>query len=579
MNEFSNKSILSTCIILLSFFTFTNLFSLDNQNNQNTPAPKGKLAKIEPFGYKFLSRAPSNQKEVIVVMHDYLLKPGDELVIDVWGDIDLHYKLPVSKDGFIDIERVGRVYIQGMKYVDAKKKITRALGKTYELFINPENPGAGSSLVDISLGKSVGMVIYVTGAVQKPGSIHVNSTSASVLNALLKAGGVNRSGSLRNIKISKLGSEKNLTLDLYDFLLNGKFQEEFKYLNDGDIIFVPYKGRTAGIDGEIKNSAEFELLPKENIDDLIKYAGGFKSDAIKLEIIRKNLKNSSFAEITLDNVDKGNISEAIDTPLIDGDKIYVYGIDEIRNTDYVIVKGNVTNPGRKEVYAGITLEEIIMNSGGFKDEADISNIEIIRKETKDLSGKSKFLKIDFSNPSNKKFKLKKNDIVDVRMEYNLVNNNTVNITGSVPRPGSYNLTENETLQSIIERAGNIKNGLKEGKIELSRDGLISSFSISKIIKPGNNEFIIQLKPNDKITISPREPWVVVQGNVNKPGRYIFKNEMDFTYYLDIAKGLKSEKQINKVIIETYDGEILDGEGSFWSISNPKVPMDSKIFIL
>jgi protein involved in polysaccharide export with SLBB domain len=542
----------------------------DNIDVSSTFSSDDTSSEIKPFGYKFLTKTVSRRDNISVVMDDYLIKPGDELIIDIWGDINLHYKLPVSKDGFIDIERVGRVYIRGMKYIDAKTKILRALGKTYELFINSESSGAGSSLVDISLGKSVGLILYVTGAVKKPGSIHVNSTSASVLNALIKAGGVNKSGSLRNIKISKSSYGENLPLDLYDFFLNGKFKNEFKYLNDGDIIFVPYKGRTVSIDGGVHNPSIFELLPDENIDSLIEYAGGFKPDAIKLEIRRKKEDIS----VLLKNIDKNKISEAINKPLMDGDKIYIYVSKEIMHTDFAIVKGNVNNPGRKEIYPDITLEEIIMLSGGFKDEADISNIEIIRDITNDSSDKSKIIKIDFANVANKKFKLKKNDIIDVRLEYNLVNQDIVNVTGFVNKPGIYTLMENETLKSIIERAGNVKYGIKEGKIELIRDHLASSFPISKVICEAQREFTVQLRPNDKINIIPKEPWVTVEGNVQKPGRYVYEEGQDYQYYFTLAGGAKHGKSISKVIIKTLEGDIIDGNPFFWS--NPNVPMDSKI---
>ena len=206
----------------------------------------GSFSKLKRFGYDFFSqpggKPSASNSPVLSVSPDYQIKPGDEFIIELSGNLTSKFVLPVGRDGAIQIPRTGKVYLNGKDFEAARKKVLENMAKSYNLFLTKENAGAKGTVVDITLGKISGVKLYVTGKALKRGIISLNGIDASILSALQAAGGVAQNGSLRNIQIKRQDG-KVLTFDLYEFLIGGKLDKEYKYLKDGDIVFIPRKAR------------------------------------------------------------------------------------------------------------------------------------------------------------------------------------------------------------------------------------------------------------------------------------------------------------------------------------------------
>lgn len=325
------------------------------------------------FGQHFLDASFSTPGDSAPtgVLPDYILKPHDEINVDLWGSLNLHYALTLGVDGYVIIPEVGRVSLGGLTFAEAKKKILTHLAFTYAFFVDAENPGVGKAQVDITLGRTAGINVFVTGEVKKPGSVNINGINASIIN-ILRNSGINRQASIRKIELRKLDG-KVYTFDLYDFLLKGNFPTEFKYLNDGDIIFVRLRVKEVNINGSVRRPGRYELLADEKLNDAVKIAGGALSDAQKdIRIFRKT--NSGSGE-RIDDIRTGIES---DCELQDHDVIDVSGSFDTGQKYYVTVSGEVKHPGNYTYLKYEKVNDLIIRCGGLSPEAFLDGSQFIR---------------------------------------------------------------------------------------------------------------------------------------------------------------------------------------------------------
>jgi protein involved in polysaccharide export with SLBB domain len=307
------------------------------------------------------------QDEVnIGVLPDYILKPQDEVNIDIWGSLNLHYALTISADGYIIIPEVGRAALNGLTYSEAKKKILNHLAFTYAFFIDAENPGAGKAQVDITLGKTAGINVFVSGEVKTPGNVNINGINASIIN-ILKKSGINGQASIRNIQLKKLNG-KIYYFDLYDFLLKGSLPAEFKYLSDSDIIFVPLRGKDVSITGSVRRPGIYELLTAEKLNDAIKIAGG---------LLPGSQKKIKIFRLKYENIDEISATIESDCVLADKDVIDIPAGD-IGNKYYVTVDGEVKKPGNYTYLKYEKVNDFIKRCGGLNNGAFLEGTEFYR---------------------------------------------------------------------------------------------------------------------------------------------------------------------------------------------------------
>jgi polysaccharide export outer membrane protein len=305
---------------------------------------------LKPFGYDFFQggaeKAITERKDVPVPT-SYVVGPGDEIRILMWGRINANYSLLVEKSGMINIPQIGPVMVAGMTF----DQMSRHLIKQAEQFV-----GAN---IDITMGTLKSIPIFVLGDVARPGSYTVGSFS-TIMDALLAAGGPSDIGTMRNIQLKR----KDMIIshfDLYDLLLKGDKSKDLT-LQAGDVVFVPVTGPVVGVAGNVKRPAIYELKDKNDLSTLFDLAGGIIPTAYIQQIqVERVLKNERQVVIDLDD---RNLTKAKGFRLQDVDLVKVFNIvDKATNT--VFLSGNVKRPGKYEYRRGMTIRDLL------KDEQDL----------------------------------------------------------------------------------------------------------------------------------------------------------------------------------------------------------------
>ncbi len=318
----------------------------------HAPLPESEFQKLvaqslgKPlplFGYDLFSSpttfAPVDQAPVTP---DYIIGPGDEILIHAWGQIDIDYTATVDRLGNIYLPKVGTLQVAGLKYQDLQNNLHQAIAKNFNNFE-----------LQVNLGQLRSIQIFVVGQAQRPGSYIVSSLS-TLINALFAVGGPNNAGSLRHIQLKRDG--KLLTeLDLYDFLLRGDKSHDVK-LQSGDVILFPAVGHQAAISGSVRLPAIYEVNDGSDLAQLIALAGGLTATAseqkVNVERIHGHDKRT-VAQVALD-------ASGYALPLMDGDLVRILPITP-QFDNAVTLRGNVAYPLRNPWHPGMTLTDLIPN--------------------------------------------------------------------------------------------------------------------------------------------------------------------------------------------------------------------------
>ncbi|NOZ24815.1 MAG: hypothetical protein GXO94_01800 [Nitrospirae bacterium] len=304
---------------------------------------------LKPFGYEFFREAVLAPRQDLSVSSDYIVGPGDEVRLVMWGRINAEYLLTVDRDGNINIPEIGPVTVAGMRFADMKRLIVR----------NAEQIVGAKANVTMGTLKSI--QVFVLGEVRRPGSYLLSSFS-TMTNAVLAAGGPTEIGSLRNITL-KRNNRTVAVMDFYDLLLKGdKSQDEV--LQSGDVVFVPTVGPLVGIAGNVKRPAIYELKDRYDLKSLFDLAGGIIPTAYTQQIqVERILRNERQVVIDIDDRD---LTRSREIKLQDADLVKVFPIvEEVKNVVYL--NGNVKRPGKYELKPGMRISDLI------RDEDDLLN--------------------------------------------------------------------------------------------------------------------------------------------------------------------------------------------------------------
>ncbi|WP_417068879.1 SLBB domain-containing protein [Niveibacterium terrae] len=321
-------------------------------------------AALPIFGRDLFSDVPSTfaPLENVPVSSDYVVGPGDEVMIRAWGQLEVDVRAVVDRNGAISIPKVGVINIAGISYQDLPAYIKNAIGHYYRNFE-----------ITVSLGQLRTIQIYVVGQAQRPGAFTISSQS-SLVNAIFAAGGPSPKGTMRRVQLKrhdKLVSE----FDLYDLLLRGDKSRDVKLL-PGDVIFFPAVGPQVAISGSTNTRAVFELRGKDSLQDLINWAGGLATTAQgqQVTIDRIDARSSRHAE-TLP-LDPAGLASALQ----DGDVVTVFALSP-RFDKTVTLRGNVAYPRRQAWREGLRVADLIPN----KEALTVPNYWSKRNEVKPLS--------------------------------------------------------------------------------------------------------------------------------------------------------------------------------------------------
>ncbi|MBN1127901.1 MAG: SLBB domain-containing protein, partial [Chitinispirillaceae bacterium] len=310
-----------------------------------TVHPDSLLPRLSMFGYDvFSKKGPTTfaPADVSSVPASYPINAGDEIVVLLWGRINEEYRLPVSRDGTINLPRIGPVSVAGLPFETMRKNILDRVG-TIE--------GVQAS---VSMGELRSIGVYIVGEVVSPGFYTVSSLS-SVTNALFAAGGPTKRGSLRTVQLKRNGKTVS-TVDFYDFLLAGTDRSGLR-LQSGDVIHVPIVQSMVAVAGNVRRSALYEIKGKTSLADAIELSGGLSPTAWTGRIQVERFMNNQFQSV-LDVESKDGKIPSFEVG--DGDIIKVFPVlDKDRNTVYL--SGNVFRPGKYEFREGMRITDLLPN--------------------------------------------------------------------------------------------------------------------------------------------------------------------------------------------------------------------------
>jgi len=417
------------------------------------------------FGYSIFDNNPFGDKAYLVgnIDEGYLLAPGDELRINVFGDNNLQQVSKIDLNGNISFPGLGVFQAAGSSYATLKDRLKIFLGRFYSgLLSSPQR-----SFMDVSLTQIRPVKITILGQVNTPGPHLVNGL-ATVLNALYASGGVKTSGSLRDIKVYR-GNKLLRSFDLYDFITQGKIDQDIRLANN-DIIFVGPRLSSVTLSGAVKQSGIYELKPQENTSDLFRFSGGLPPGATlgAVNISRITPFEGRSQEQLFDRfLTTVDLTQNKSFALIDGDKVSVQGILD-RERSIVTLQGSVNKPGSYSLQTYKDLKGLIQDAGmGLLENTYMNKVDLYRRdELGNLSFKTYNLQSVLEGDFN--VALNDRDRVVVFSEAAVQGEKKISITGFVPRPNELFWAQDLNLFDVIFSATSFEELEYQSKVLTSR---------------------------------------------------------------------------------------------------------------
>lgn len=479
----------------------------------------GDTLRLDEKGPKVFGRDIFNNKKLsfepnmnIATPAHYRLGPGDAVIIDVYGASQRTVNATVSPDGEVTIPDFGPVQVSGLTVEQANARIRATLGARYK-----------SSSVKLTVGQTRTIMVNVMGEVKVPGT-YTLSAFASVFHALYMAGGTNELGTLRNIKVYR-NNHLVSTVDIYDYILNGKQSGNIR-LTDNDVIVVGPYDCLVNISGKVKRPMYYEMKRSESVGTLIKYSGGFSGDAYKKAV---RLLRKTGREYAVYNVEEFNMNSF---QLADGDSVSVDSIlPRFANT--VEVKGAVFRPGMYQLGGDInSVRSLVEHAEGLTEDAFTARAVMHRMKSDRTLEVLSFDLQAIMNGTAADVPLKENDVLFVPTRSELQNERTITIHGEVNYPGTYKYADNETIEDFVLQAGGLKDQASVVKVDVARrmmnpralttDSIIARTFTLKLkdgfVVDGQPGFV--LMPFDEVYVR-RSPGFSTQQNVYVVGQAMF----------------------------------------------------------
>jgi polysaccharide biosynthesis/export protein len=395
---------------------------------------------LRQYGYSMFAGNVSTFAPVddIPVGPDYVLGPGDDVTINVWGALDSTLVRTVDRNGRIVLPKVGDLRIWGLTFSQADRLIRDELARFFRGF-----------QTSVTMGRLRTVSVHVVGEVCQPG-VYTLSSLATVTNALYSAGGPTKLGSLREVRLLR-GNVQVARIDLYDFLQRGDRTRDYR-LESGDTVFVPTIGDVVAVSGEVKRPAIYEIASRTRLSDVVTLSGGVTPTSYlkRVQIVRA-LPNAERATLDVDLTSfylKGD--EASNPPINAGDLILIHRSDP-RVYNVVKVEGAVRYPGAYELKPMMRIGQLLP-ADKLLPEAYTKRVEVARRRP-DLS--MEVLPVDlkkaWAGDPSQDLLLKPLDEITVRTELKAAR--TIELSGQVVRPGVYTISNGEKLSSVLERAG------------------------------------------------------------------------------------------------------------------------------
>ena len=461
----------------------------------------------------------------IATPDNYVLGPGDEVIIDLWGNTDSSNKYKISPDGRIVISGVGPITLSGLTIAEASKRLRSSMASMYEGLYD------GSIQLKLSLGSIRSIQVNITGEVGNAGTYTLPSL-ATLFHALHVAGGVSDLGTLRSIKVYRAGKLFS-EVDVFDYILNGKTEKDIA-LRDGDLVTVAPYSKLIEIAGQVKRPMFYELTQNETVANLLNYAGGFTNEANRKMVSVTRRQGGKWESFTVE-------SDKFDSFVLeDGDNVAVSGdIDRFNN------RVQITGAVYREGYYAIddktsTVKQLIERADGLREDAFTARA-LLYREKPDWT--MEVLPIDLAGLMSGKVAdvaLRPNDMLTIAAVSEMQEEYNVSIYGSVRRPAVYPYADKMTVEDLLVVAGGLQESastanvtitrrIKDPKSPTTRDELLETFTVDVkdgYAVDGGSEFVLQ--PYDQVYVR-RSPVYVPQSSVTVQGEVPFAGNYPLTH--------------------------------------------------
>jgi len=496
------------------------------------------------FNNKLLSFEPNMN---IATPQDYVLGPGDQLVIDVYGASQKSYQLTVSPEGTVTVPDFGPITVSGMTVAAANSRIRSSLGSRYS-----------SSSLKVSVGQTRTILVNVMGEVKQPGTYHL-SAFASVFHALYAAGGIGDLGTLRNVRVLRGGNLVTI-VDIYEYILNGRLAGNIR-LKDGDVIQVGAYDCLVNVTGNVKRPMYYEMRANESVSTLLKYAGGFSGDAYRKSVRLVRKTGERFGVFNIDEFEQASFKVA------DGDAVQVDAmLDRFENM--VEVSGAVFRPGQYRLGEQVTtVRSLIEQADGLTEDAFTAHA-VLHRMRADRS--LEIIPVDVAGIMGgtvADIPLANEDVLFIPTQSELISNRYVQINGEVLSPGQYQWAANMTIEDLVMKAGGLTDAASVAKVTVSRrvidpkatkatSDLAKSYEFSLkdgFVIDGTPGFV--LEPYDIVQVfrspgfhTPRT--ITVEGEVNFAGSYTLeKKNQRLSDLVKMAGGVTEDAYVEGARLE------------------------------
>ncbi|MGB2676258.1 MAG: SLBB domain-containing protein [Candidatus Acidiferrum sp.] len=466
---------------------------------------------------------------------DYVVGPGDSLSIDLWGGVSTKLVRVVDRQGRVTLPEAGPLLVSGRSLGEVQQAVQQAIGTQYR-----------DTSADVSVSRLRTVRIYVVGEVEEPGAYDISSLSTA-LNALVAAGGATPRGSLRSLRHMR-GRQELEEIDAYDLLLHG-VTPDAKRLENGDTLLVPPAGAQVTVTGMVRRPAIYELHGETTVADVLELAGGILPAAALRHVEVQRLEaHEKRTMLSLDlSLENSTPSQLASFRIQDGDEIHIFPIAPY-NQDTIYLQGHVLRPGRYSYRDGMKLTDLIASYKEILPEPAAHYAEIIRLNPPDFrpSVVSFDLAAAMKDPTTAP-KLQPLDTVRVFSRFDFEPAPLVSVTGDVRAPGTYKTSGQASLRDGVYLAGGLMPDAARDTAQLFRvnsDGSSKIFSVNLgAALNGSAADNILLQPRDRLLIhrntSRVEPSTVeITGEVAKPGRYPYTDNMHAADLIRAAGGLK-----------------------------------------
>ncbi|WP_321345689.1 SLBB domain-containing protein [uncultured Draconibacterium sp.] len=533
----------------------------NEQETENSERTSEFDKELQVFGaYLFNNENLTFEPQVnIQTPKNYEIGFGDQLLIHIWGNSQNNYQLRVNNNGQIIIPDLGPVYVAGLSFDEAEKKIVKNLTSIYA-DMGGDNPG---TFAQLNMGQLRSIRVNLLGEVVTPGTYTLPVT-ATVFNGLYLSGGPNEIGSFRNIKVIRDNKVEKL-IDIYKLLVDADPSDNIT-LKDGDIIFVPPVEKNVVVNGEFKRNGIFEIKEGEMLNDLVRFAGGFNAAAYtaNTQIIRQTQSGQQIIDVAF--------NQLITTPLVKGDTIQNSLITD-RFENRVSIEGAVYHPGEYEWTEGLTLAQLINKADQLLPEAFKGRGLITRYNADRTTSAIAFDVKDISS-GKQNIVLQADDEVLIKTHFDMKEQPYITVNGEVLDPGTFNWSKNMTLGDAIFLAGGLTEGADSTFIEIARRlsyrdatvlsdtiGHVLIANISRGLQFGKNDAEMILQPWDQVSVRTAPNFrqnesVIISGEVTYAGAYAITNkQMRISDLVEMAGGYTPKAYLEGATLNRFSEEL------------------------